>query len=390
MSETNDDNVPLAFALTFAAGLSTVIGAAAPFMPSSKIHSPRALSAALGLAAGVMLYISFVDILATKAMDSFEAIESIGEELAPTATGGFFFLGIFAIAALNALTHRIGAPPHSNDVLDEIIHAGPSITSRTSSSSSTATRTTTRGSGSYSEYEQEEEALGSDAGLCSDDSALVTSWSGSSRSRHRRRRRQSSSEESFGPPGSSSRTIERTESGESSDMEMGSATAALKGATTQSAASARAIQMMGIKTAVAIMLHNLPEGLATFVATLASPSSGVAIMVAIGLHNVPEGSVVSMPIFHATGSKWRGFFWGAWSGVTEPIGAIFGYLVLRNNESDWAYGVLFALVAGMMVYVTLRELLPTAHRYDPSDKYVTWFAIFGMFVMALSLSLFAI
>lgn len=110
------------------------------------------------------------------------------------------------------------------------------------------------------------------------------------------------------------------------------------------------LQKMGLMTALAIGVHNLPEGLATFVAALADPLNGVAIAVAIALHNIPEGVCVAMPVYYATGSRWKGFFWAFVSGLSEPIGGLLGYLVLYGNRmSELAYGILFAVVAGMMV-----------------------------------------
>jgi zinc transporter ZupT len=110
------------------------------------------------------------------------------------------------------------------------------------------------------------------------------------------------------------------------------------------------LQKMGILTALAIGIHNLPEGLATFIAALADPLNGVAIAVAIALHNIPEGVCVAMPVYYATGSRWKGFWWAFLSGASEPIGGILGYAVLYGNRmSDIAYGLLFCVVGGMMV-----------------------------------------
>ena len=147
------------------------------------------------------------------------------------------------------------------------------------------------------------------------------------------------------------------------------------------------VQRVGIMSGLAIALHNFPEGLATFVATLADPTAGATVAIAIILHNIPEGIVVAMPVYYATKSRKWGFFWAFLSGVSEPIGAIFGWMVL-SNMGDLAYAVLFGLVAGIMVYISVRELIPTALMYDPEDKYVTWSVFVGMAVMAASLLLF--
>jgi len=145
---------------------------------------------------------------------------------------------------------------------------------------------------------------------------------------------------------------------------------------------------MGLHTALAIGLHNFPEGLATFVATLDDAKVGGVLAVAIGIHNIPEGLCVALPIYYATGDRKRAFLWALLSGLSEPIAAFLGWLVLANNFSDTSYAIMFGLVAGMMVYISTKELLPTAHRYDSEDTVVTNSWIFGMAIMALSLVLF--
>lgn len=147
---------------------------------------------------------------------------------------------------------------------------------------------------------------------------------------------------------------------------------------------------MSVNTAVAIALHNFPEGLATFVATLADPSVGFVLAIAIAIHNIPEGVCVAMPVFYGTGSRWKAFGWAFLSGVSEPLAAFLGWIVLANSFSDNIYAILFGIVAGMMVIISIRELLPTAHRYDPEDQVTTTSFIAGMAVMALSLVLFLI
>lgn len=95
-----------------------------------------------------------------------------------------------------------------------------------------------------------------------------------------------------------------------------------------------------------------------------------------------------MPIYYATGSKWKGFLWATLSGVTELVGALLGYLVLRKVLSQTVYGILFGIVAGMMVFISLKQLLPTAHKYDPNDRVTTASLCLGMTIMSLSLVLF--
>jgi zinc transporter, ZIP family len=137
-------------------------------------------------------------------------------------------------------------------------------------------------------------------------------------------------------------------------------------------------------------LHNFPEGLATFLSTLADPKVGVILAVAIAIHNIPEGLCVAMPVYYATGSRWKAFGWALLSGVSEPLAAVLGWAVLASVFSDVLYATLFGIVAGMMVMISVRELMPTAHRYDPDDSVVTYSFIAGMFIIALSLVLFVV
>ena len=147
---------------------------------------------------------------------------------------------------------------------------------------------------------------------------------------------------------------------------------------------------MGMNTALAIGLHNFPEGLATFVAALNDPTVGAILAFAIAIHNIPEGLCVALPIFYATGNRRNAFLWALLSGASEIIAALLGWAVLASAVDDTTYAVLFGLVAGMMVIISIRELLPTAHGYDPEDTVVTYSFIGGMTLMALSLVMFLI
>ena len=140
----------------------------------------------------------------------------------------------------------------------------------------------------------------------------------------------------------------------------------------------------GLFTALAIAIHNFPEGLATFGTALSDVKLGILIAVAIAIHNIPEGISVSMPIFYATGNKNKAFVYSFLSGVAEPVGAIIGFLILMPFLSEGLLASLLAFVAGIMVYISIDELLPMAHRYGHSHTVVFGF-ILGMFIMALSL-----
>jgi ZIP family zinc transporter len=150
------------------------------------------------------------------------------------------------------------------------------------------------------------------------------------------------------------------------------------------------LKRMGILTGLAIALHNFPEGLATFVATLSDPAFGGALALAIALHNIPEGICVSMPVYYATGSRIKAFLWAFLSGVSEPLGALLGWLILQNLFGPIVYGISFGMISGMMVYISLKELLPTAHKFDKTNGILTTvFLVIGMVIMSLSLVLFA-
>jgi ZIP family zinc transporter len=144
---------------------------------------------------------------------------------------------------------------------------------------------------------------------------------------------------------------------------------------------------MGTFTALAIAIHNFPEGLATFAATLSDPALGISIAVAIAIHNIPEGISVSVPIYYATGSKRKAFYYSFLSGVAEPVGAVIGYAILLNFFNDFIFGILFAGVAGIMVFISLDELLPSAQKYGEHHLSI-YGLVLGMAVMAVSLLMF--
>ena len=152
------------------------------------------------------------------------------------------------------------------------------------------------------------------------------------------------------------------------------------------------LMRMGLFTALAIAIHNFPEGLATFLAALQDPSLGVAIAIAIALHNIPEGISVSVPIFYATGNRRKAFVYSLLSGLAEPVGAGVAYLVLRflvggeGGIPPQVMGILFGGVAGIMVYISLDELLPTSRAYGKGHDSLLGL-VAGMAVMALSLLL---
>jgi ZIP family zinc transporter len=271
-------NVLFAFGLTLLAGLATGIGSLLAFITRST--NTRFLSLALGFSAGVMIYVSFVEILA-KAKVVLTAALGVGP--GTWAVVGAFFGGIALIALIDWLVPNYENPHELHSI--------------------------------------EEMAQG----------------------------------------------IESLPRDQSHDFAK--------------------LHRMGLFTALAIGIHNFPEGLATFTAALTDPHLGIAIAAAIAIHNIPEGIAVSVPIYFATGSRRKAFKLSFLSGVAEPIGALVGFLILLPFFTPVLFGILFAGVAGIMVFISLDELLPAAQEFGEHHLAIAGL-IAGMAVMALSLLLF--
>jgi ZIP family zinc transporter len=274
----DSSTVALAFGLTLFAGLATGIGSALAFF--ARTTNTRFLSLSLGFSAGVMLYVSFVEIF-FKAKK--ELIGSLGEVPGTWATVGAFFGGIALIGIIDKLVPNY-ENPHEFHSIEE--------------------------------------------------------------------------------------------------MEKG-----LENLPHNEAHNFKKLRRMGVFTALAIGIHNFPEGLATFTATLTDPNLGIAIAVAVAIHNIPEGIAVSVPIYYATGSRLKAFKLSFLSGLSEPVGALVGYLIFMPFFSPMVFGILFASVAGIMVFISLDELLPSAEEFG--EHHLTIIGVIaGMAVMALSLLLF--
>ncbi|QTN01543.1 zinc transporter ZupT [Sediminibacillus dalangtanensis] len=156
---------------------------------------------------------------------------------------------------------------------------------------------------------------------------------------------------------------------------------------TKRSVSDPALLKMGTFTALAIGIHNFPEGIATFTSALQDPALGLAIAVAIAIHNIPEGIAVSVPVYFSTGDKRKAFKLSFLSGLSEPVGAVAAYFLLMPFLNDVMFGMIFAAVAGIMVFISLDELLPASKKYDEAHLSI-YGLIGGMAVMALSLLLF--
>lgn len=151
----------------------------------------------------------------------------------------------------------------------------------------------------------------------------------------------------------------------------------------------KAMMKTGLVTALAIGIHNMPEWFVTFLWALEDPSLGIALAIAIAIHNIPEWIAVSVPIYYATGSKRKWFRWSVVSWLAEPIWAIAWFFLLQARLWDTIYGIMFWVVAGIMVFISLDELLPLAHKYWHHHITIYWL-ILWMLVMAISLGLFVV
>lgn len=140
----------------------------------------------------------------------------------------------------------------------------------------------------------------------------------------------------------------------------------------------------GLFTALAIGIHNFPEGLGTFATALTDIKLGVIIAIAVAIHNIPEGIAVSIPLFYATGNRNKAFLYSFLSGLSEPLGALLGFLILMPFLSEVFVASLLASVAGIMVYISVDEIIPTAHRTGHGHAVILGLVL-GMFIMALSL-----
>lgn len=269
-----DSAIYLAFAVTLFAGLATGIGSTIAFL--SKTTNKAFFALSMGFSAGVMIYLSFAEIL-PKAT-GYIATES-GEVASAGIAAGALIAGMILMAVIDALVPS-GANPHENTAVELI--ADP-----------------------------KSEGVGIE---------------------HKR------------------------------------------------------LMQMGVFVALAIAIHNFPEGLATFLLVLDDPKVGIALAIAVAMHNIPEGIAVSVPVYYATKSKAKAFRLSFLSGLAEPAGAVIGYLLLAPFLSDFVLGVVFAMVAGVMVFLAIDTLLPTA-RNSSRGHLTVYGLIAGMAVMATSLVL---
>jgi len=378
MGIEQSDNVGIAFALVIGAGAATGLGACVVFFPSLvKLASRKTLAGGLGLSAGVMTYVSFVEILG-KAETAFQdaGINEDDSTLYMTLT---FFGGVIFMILLNFVVHSLlGAHHH---------HHQAGSTSNTRQSRNAGDSDDASDQSSVQPCACLDEDPGHTLDKVKDMAHQMEHHEPEPKGNDKNDDEDDKNDNSDvylndGDEDAEDEKIQDEEKvqddDDDDDEELSPVDEAQK----------KDLMRTSLNTALAIGLHNFPEGLATFVAALDDPGVGAVLAIAIAIHNIPEGLCVAMPIYYATGNRWKAFGWAMLSGIAEPIAGLCGWLILSQSFSDQLYGVLFGMVSGMMVIISVRELLPTAHRYDPHDTVVTNSFIAGMGIMALSLVLF--
>jgi len=390
---SDEPNVAIAFALVIGAGAATGLGASVVFFPSLvKLASKRVLAGSLGISAGVMLYVSFIEIF-LKSQIAFEDGGNSGGMALSYATLCFFG-GVVLMLILDFFVHWLGGDHHGHSHGDDdccsAVHDGGEDNLAAHCVGCICQSPDPVGDLEKWQHnarvEMENNETATKGTFASNDQPLsetVVSAEGKS--------------DTFNVSKDDAGCTSGCCQVESGDEEQGTDA---KNQIVESGFEAKLteaqmreavkLQKMGLTTALAIGIHNFPEGLATFVAALDDPSVGAVLAIAIGIHNIPEGLCVALPIYYATGDRKKAFLWACLSGVSEPIAALFGWLILANSFNDTMYAVLFGLVSGMMVTICIKELIPTAHRYDSKDTVVTYSIIAGMAVMAVSLVLFSL
>ena len=392
----DNPNIPIAIGVSLGSGLATGIGGALVFFPELLKRIPQAtiLAISLALSAGVMIYVSFIEIFA-KSLDAISSSPGISEGGATAITTVCFFIGMLFCVLLELLVHRMSKDdPVAHDVMCAA-HGVPGAGLRTAFQANGAEQccddddceahsSAANDAHSHEHSHAHEPGLAAAAAppqvqieIVNDSQAGDTPVSGKGGGNGKGKKSNASSESSTHSSSSTTLAVAKPSGDYSGDL-------------IGNSAEQSGLKRMGLMTAAAIAIHNFPEGLATFLATVQDTSVGASLGVAIAVHNIPEGLCVAMPIYYATGSKWKGFFWSLLSGVTEPIGGILGFAALQPVFTDLVFGVIFSMVGGMMVFIVCHELLPAAHRYMGNAAKATMWLIIGMIIMATSLVLFVL
>lgn len=264
------NQILFALTLTLAAGLATGIGSIIAFF--AKHTNKKFLAFSLGLSAGVMIYVSFMELLYQART---ELLEIHGEVTGDAIAAGAFFVGIGVAALIDKLVPSV-ENPHEPRMVEDLMSRSSSVLQE------------------------------------------------------------------------------------------------------------RKLARAGLMTAVAIAIHNFPEGIATFMSAVQEPKIGIAIAAAVAIHNIPEGIAVSVPIYFATKSKKKAFWYSMLSGLAEPLGALVAYMILMPFLTPTVLYCTFAAVAGIMVFISLDELLPSAREYGEHHMSI-YGLVLGMIIMAVSL-----
>jgi len=382
MVETGD-HVGVAFGLVIGAALSTGVGASAVFFPALvKLASKRVLASSLAFAAGVMIYVSLIEIF-QKSLAEFQKGHDDG--IASLLTTVCFFGGVLIMMGLNFIVNYLGGGDHNEHDVEIAIKNGLAVDNKkVMTIVPHCVGCSDDPIGELEEWHakaaKEEKDMARGGANAAENSTDMENMSVEiSNNIHI----------SDSPPQTVAVAAEdgRGDNKDTNGSDISSTGAGAADELDDAREKKRLIKM-GLSTALAIALHNFPEGLATFVAALKDPEVGAVLAVALGIHNIPEGLCVALPVYYATGDRMKGFMWGLLSGLTEPIGALIGWVVLANVITDDVYAILFGVVAGMMTLISMKELIPTAFRYDPKDTVVTHSVVVGMLVMAVSLVLF--
>mmetsp|Transcript_14021 Transcript_14021/g.19917 ORF Transcript_14021/g.19917 Transcript_14021/m.19917 type:complete len:403 (+) Transcript_14021:166-1374(+) len=394
-----EGNVGVALGLVCGAGAATAIGASAVFFPSVvKLASRKVLAGSLGLSAGVMTYVSFVEIF-FKAVDGFGPDNAgYSEKQAYNLATLTFFCGVVLMKLVDILVRWFSGETHAHhqeDMGDIEISWNENAAEAEEPQEVTTPHCIGCAEDPVAELEEWQRMADKEIEATADQEKTIENSANNDGS-------DKNSDIESGEEKSSSDDLQEDKHIESKNQSGSNNVVVIENAAAQGKDlfsppppskehpehQKKKLVKMGLSTALAIALHNFPEGLATFVAALSDPSVGAVLAIAIGIHNIPEGLCVALPIYYATGNRWKGFLWGCLSGLSEPVAALLGWAVLANAMSQTAFATLFGLVAGMMVMISFKELLPTAHRYDPEDTVVTYSVVIGMAIMAISLVLF--
>ena len=140
---------------------------------------------------------------------------------------------------------------------------------------------------------------------------------------------------------------------------------------------------------IAIGIHNIPEGVATYISAVSDLRVGASLAIGIALHNIPEGIAVATPVFFATKNRLKAFLWTFTSALAEPFGAMLAWLIVGDGLDPTVEGVMFGIVCGMMTTISFKELLPNSFKYHPDGHTVIFALLAGFGIMVLSLILFA-